>query len=126
MFVWENYTGGGCWSGLGQISGYSAGVFSSMTQTGAPAGWQVIAMAENCGGGTAATVHHEVLHALGVGHEHNRPDRNLDKSTFPLPQMSLFSETLIRIHFKEMSILSSIQPLLHQLISTTKSQHLIG
>ena len=76
MFVWENYTGGGCWSGLGQISGYSAGVFQSMTQTGAPAGWQVIAMAEDCGGGTAATVHHEVLHALGVGHEHNRPDRN--------------------------------------------------
>ena len=78
MFVWENYTGGGCWSALGQVSGYSGGVFSSMTQTGSPAGWQVIAMASDCGGGTAATVHHEVLHALGVGHEHNRPDRNAD------------------------------------------------
>ena len=78
MFVWENWTGGGCWSGLGQISGYSNGVFSSMTETGSPPGWQIIAMAENCGGGTARTVHHEVLHALGVGHEHNRPDRNAD------------------------------------------------
>ena len=49
-----------------------------MTETGSPPGWQIIAMAENCGGGTARTVHHEVLHALGVGHEHNRPDRNAD------------------------------------------------
>ena len=78
MFVWENQIRGGCWSGLGQISGYSAGVFASMTETGSPPGWQMIAMAEECGGGTAPTVHHEVLHALGVGHEHNRPDRNAD------------------------------------------------
>ena len=78
MFVWENWTGGGCWSGLGQISGYSNKVFTSMTETGSPPGWQIIAMAEDCGGGTAPTVHHEVLHALGVGHEHNRPDRNAD------------------------------------------------
>ena len=78
MFVWEIYTDRNCWSGLGQISGYSNGHFSSMTETGSPPGWQVIAMAEWCGGGTASTVHHEVLHALGVGHEHNRPDRNAD------------------------------------------------
>ena len=78
MFVWENQIRSGCWSGLGQISGYSAGVFTSMTETGSPPGWQMIAMAEECGGGTAPTVHHEVLHALGVGHEHNRPDRNAD------------------------------------------------
>ena len=26
--------------------------------------WQIISMADDCGGGTAATVHHEILHAL--------------------------------------------------------------
>ena len=47
-----------------------------MEDSGAPATWQPIGMDFPCGGDTAATVMHEVLHALGVGHEHNRPDRD--------------------------------------------------
>ena len=33
-------------------------------------------MALNCGGETESTVHHEMLHAIGVHHEHVRPDRD--------------------------------------------------
>ena len=33
-------------------------------------------MKANCGGDTEATVHHEMLHAIGVHHEHVRPDRD--------------------------------------------------
>ena len=79
MFLWETHTTGGCWSALGQVDGFTGGddsVISSLSETGAPKTWQVIAMATDCGGGTESTVHHEVLHALGVGHEHNRPDRD--------------------------------------------------
>ena len=123
MFVWENWTGGGCWSGLGRISGYSNGVFTSMTETGSPPGWQVIAMAENCGGGTAPTVHHEVLHALGVGHEHNRPDRNADSLAW-VQEFNLI--TMVRKSVQEIIILSSIQQRHICLNNTSKSTLLIG
>ena len=43
---------------------------------GLPETWQVISMKANCGGDTEATVHHEMLHAIGVHHEHVRPDRD--------------------------------------------------
>ena len=78
MFIWETHTNGGCWSALGQFDGFigSSSITSIQNDTGAPDTWQVIAMAADCGGATEATVHHEVLHALGVGHEHNRPDRD--------------------------------------------------
>lgn len=79
MFLWETHTTGGCWSALGQVDGFTGdenSLISSLSETGAPKTWQVIAMAKSCGGSTEATVHHEVLHALGVGHEHNRPDRD--------------------------------------------------
>merc|ERR1712123_557388 len=68
---------GGCWSALGQVSGYTGSTrWSRIEQSGAPSGWQPIGMSSDCGGDSAATVMHEVLHALGVGHEHNRPDRD--------------------------------------------------
>ena len=78
IFVWETHADGRCWSTLGQRDGFTGPslITSIYNDTGAPDTWQVIAMADNCGGGTEATVHHEVLHALGVGHEHNRPDRD--------------------------------------------------
>ena len=79
MFLWETHTKGGCWSAMGQVDGFKADdqtLISSLSETGAPETWQVIGLAANCGGDTEFTVHHEVLHALGVGHEHNRPDRD--------------------------------------------------
>ena len=78
MFIWETHTNGGCWSALGQVDGFTGESFitSIHNDTGAPETWQVIALAAVCGGETEATIHHEVLHALGVGHEHNRPDRD--------------------------------------------------
>ena len=33
-------------------------------------------MKAGCGGNTESTVHHEMLHAIGVHHEHVRPDRD--------------------------------------------------
>ena len=71
MFVWldantlYNYTDSKCLSAIGQVSGYTDGLFSSMIETGSPPGWQVIVMGFYCGGLTARTVHREVLRALG-------------------------------------------------------------
>ena len=80
----------GCYSMVGQYAGFIDGsIFSSITQTGAPSGWQMVALADNCDGLTESTVHHEVMHALGFPHEHSRPDRdqflNLDYGTIRDP-----------------------------------------
>ena len=80
----------GCYSMVGQYAGFVDGsIFSSITQTGAPSGWQMVALADNCDGLTESTVHHEVMHALGFPHEHSRPDRdnflNLDYTTIRDP-----------------------------------------
>ena len=61
----------GCFSALGVAEHfYNDGSF------GYPETWQVIALSENCAGTSQATVQHEILHALGIHHEHNRPDRD--------------------------------------------------
>ena len=61
----------GCFSALGVAQYfYNDGSF------GYPETWQVIALSESCAGTSQATVQHEILHALGIHHEHNRPDRD--------------------------------------------------
>ena len=76
LFGWEMPTQSGCWSWVGLLPG--AGFVwnnpAPLTQNGAPATWQMIHLSASCGGNTEHTVHHEALHALGIGHEHNRPD----------------------------------------------------
>ena len=74
----------GCFSALGVAQGfYNDGGF------GYPSTWQAIALSESCAGTSQATVQHEILHALGVHHEHNRPDRddylNVDTSAASSP-----------------------------------------
>ena len=80
---WEHgimfgYYQGSCWSwvGLAPRAGENWNDPSYITNAGAPSTWQMIGMDDGCGGRTAGTIHHEVLHALGFGHEHNRPDRD--------------------------------------------------
>ena len=61
----------GCFSALGVAQGfYNNGNF------GYPETWQAIALSDSCAGTSQATVQHELLHALGMHHEHNRPDRD--------------------------------------------------
>ncbi|CAG5104451.1 Oidioi.mRNA.OKI2018_I69.chr1.g1260.t1.cds [Oikopleura dioica] len=74
----------GCFSALGVAQGfYNDGGF------GYPSTWQAIALSEGCAGTSQRTVQHEILHALGVHHEHNRPDRddylNVDVSAASSP-----------------------------------------
>ena len=79
VFVWEDYlTSPGCWSAVGHVPGFGwqMTVYSEAGATGAPEDYQVVALHSSCAGLSQATVEHEVLHALGVDHEHNRPDRD--------------------------------------------------
>ena len=48
---------------------------ANMESRGGPSNWQFLALDSVCGGSSQATVEHEVLHALGIAHEHQRPDR---------------------------------------------------
>ena len=74
VFVWEDeLIDKSCFSAMGQVSGYvDDTIFTDISQTGAPSNWQIIALAEHCGGVYPQTVHHEVLHALSYPHEHER------------------------------------------------------
>ena len=65
----------GCYSSLGVWEGFVGNTgASSVTDFGVPETWQIIALEPSCNG--HATVQHELMHALGVNHEHNRPDRD--------------------------------------------------
>ena len=68
LFGWENSATSGCWSwvGLAPGAGLSWGNSAVLTDNNAPSTWQYIHMSAGCGGNTAATVHHETLHALGT------------------------------------------------------------
>ena len=51
-------------------SGYTGGL-GKMADFGGPSKWQVLALdEERCLGDNSATTIHELLHALGFGHEH--------------------------------------------------------
>ena len=94
VLVWEDHLtahGQGCWSAVGQASGFgwTSTTYGSASATGAPDNYQVVALDSSCDGLGQATLEHEILHALGVDHEHNRPDRdnyltiNLSASIYP-------------------------------------------
>ncbi|CAG5104123.1 Oidioi.mRNA.OKI2018_I69.chr1.g1104.t1.cds [Oikopleura dioica] len=66
-----------CFSALGLLPGYFNNDVgkTSVTEFGAPAGWQVINLDTDCAQ-SLEVVQHEVLHALGFLHEQSRPDRD--------------------------------------------------
>merc|ERR1712048_41639 len=88
FFVWGSIGWSSCWSYVGLAPGYS-GSWITMADHGAPDSWQFIALDKSCHGSRQSTVEHEVLHALGFGHEHQRPDRdkfitvNVEASKYP-------------------------------------------
>ena len=77
--AFEDVTGNGCYSALGKAPGFRGRSPFTITELGAPSGWQLMSygtMAQSsCSGGDEGTLMHEMLHALGVKHEHARPDR---------------------------------------------------
>lgn len=77
LFVWSNkHSNGGCWSALGLAPGFTNGN-GNIVSFGAPSAWQFVGLDDtSCVGYKSPTVTHEVMHALGVAHEHQRPDRD--------------------------------------------------
>ena len=75
LFFWDqNSTASTSYIGVypgGTIKGTD---IDSLEQFGAPSTWQIIRTGPNAE--IEAVLHHEVLHALGFHHEHNRPDRD--------------------------------------------------
>ena len=73
LIVEPDDSAAGCFSALGKSPGFVglSGVHS-ISELGAPSGWQVLA----CDGLDEGYFQHEMLHALGVEHEHSRQDRD--------------------------------------------------
>ena len=49
-----------CWSALGMASGFAGSSKKTVTEFGAPPGWQIVSLSQGCGIQSRATVHHEV------------------------------------------------------------------
>ena len=80
IIAFQDLTGNGCYSALGKAPGFKGrSPLSSITDFGAPSGWQLMSYGtmdtSSCSGDDEGTLMHEMLHALGVKHEHARPDR---------------------------------------------------
>ena len=72
----DEYGDGQCWSALGMTPGFQGSLTKTVTQLGAPAGWQAISLSKTCQPITVGIIHHEVGHVLGKIHEFTRPDRD--------------------------------------------------
>ena len=74
LFYWDqNATSSRSYVGV-QPGGIFQSDIDSLEQFGAHSTWQIIITARNAR--YEAVLHHEVLHALGLHHEHSRPDRD--------------------------------------------------
>ena len=101
----------GCWSFIGKCLGCTNGLTASVTDWGAPDGFQIVSLSAGCE--PKGTVQHETLHALGTHHEQVRPDRdqyveihqaNIQESSYDV-SFQLITIYYIKVYYKLLYIL---------------------